>query len=149
MLAIFLGACGPVIPDGFFEETEPDKYDKVTADYLFEIGLCPEFGECNSPIIKKWISSVRIQLHGKYTNSDEQELNSIISELSNLTGLNISRVDNNANINIYIVKQEEFQKYIPQYKGIERQQGLFYVSIGNNGVIDRATICIEDQLEKL
>ncbi len=146
MLIIFLGACGPVLPDDFFEETEPDKYDQATVKYLFEIGLCPEFGECNPPMIKKWISSVRVQLHGRYTNSDEQELNSIISELSNLTGLNISKVNNNANINIYIVKQSEFQKYIPQYKGIERQQGLFYVSISSNGVIDSATICIEDQL---
>ena len=147
-LVAFLGACGPVIPDAFFDTPEPGKYDKQTVEYLFEIGLCPEFDKCNNPMIKKWVTEVRVQLHGKYTDSDEKELNDIISELSDFTGLNISIVNRDANINIYIVKQKDFQKYIPQYKGIERQQGLFYVSISTNGVIDRATVCIEDGLDR-
>ena len=147
-LLIVLSACGPNIPDDFFHTPEPGKYDSETVEYLFEIGLCPEFDRCDHPMIKKWVSDVRIHLHGEYTDSDEEELNDIISELSKLTSLNISRVTGNANINIYIVKQSEFQRYIPQYKGVERQQGLFYVSINNNGVIDRATICVEDGLEK-
>ena len=139
-------ACGPYVPDGFFEETPPDRQDIIK--YFSEVGFCPEFGTCSNPVVKKWMSDVRIKIHGNYTDGDRQELERVISELSVLTGLSIKIVNNNQNINIYFVKQASFKKYIPEYKGTVKQDGLF-VSINNkNNILYSATICIRDDVDQ-
>ena len=134
-------ACGPQLPDGFLDSPPPNRNEVVK--YFLEIGLCPEFGKCPVPMVKKWTSDIRIQLHGNYTESDEQELETITSELSELTGLSITIVNSNANINIYFVSQTLFKKYIPEYKGTAEQDGLF-VSRNHPGdsVLYSSTICI-------
>lgn len=144
----FLVACGPDIPEDFFSSPY-GKYSEESVDYFLEIGFCPEFGSCPIPSVRKWNSDIRIQLIGNYTQADEQELDSIISELSELTGLSIKRVTNNANISIYFARQSLFKKYIPQYDESNPQDGLFAVQSDNNNVYHRAVICIQDNLDDL
>ena len=147
---ISLVACGPDFSDDFFNEPSPyGKYSQEAVNYFFEIGLCPEFGRCFEPIVKKWTSDVRIKLYGNYTNADERELENIIYELSKLTGLSIQKVTSDANINIYFVAQSKFKKYIPQYNEDNPQDGLFAVTPSDNNIYYKATICIEDDLDQL
>lgn len=148
VLIIFLTACGPPIPDDFFD-TPPSpygKYSEAGVNYFLEIAFCSEFGVCTNPIVKKWDSEIRIRLNGNYTESDERELDNIISELSDLTELTIKKVTNDANINIYFVKQGQFKRYIPQYNEHNRQEGLFAVQTNQNNIYYTATICIEDDI---
>ena len=145
-LMIFMGACGPSVPDDWFNTPSPyGHYSQAAVNYFLEIGLCSEFEVCTNPTIKKWTSDVRIQLQGNYTKSDEEELDDIISELSELTGLSISRVTGNANINIYFVKQAQFTRYIPNYNTSNPQNGVFATKYQGDS-ITRAMVCIEDHL---
>ena len=141
IFVLLFTACGPELPDGFLDSPPPNRNEVIR--YFLEIGLCPEFGECPIPMVKKWTSDIRIQLHGNYTESDEQELEIITSELSELTGLSVTIVNSNPNIDIYFVSQTLFQKYIPEYKNPAKQDGLF-VSRNHpgNSVLYSATICI-------
>ena len=82
-------ACGPQLPAGFLDPPPPNRNEVIS--YFLEVGLCPEFGPCPKPIVKKWTSDIRIQLHGDYIESDEKELERIISELSELTNLSIKK----------------------------------------------------------
>ena len=148
ILIAFLGACGPDIPDEFFD-SPPSPYGQYkgsTVNYLLKIGLCAELSECPKPGIKKWQSNIRIQLHGNYNDAEENELNNIISELSQLTGLSIKRVNSNANIDIYFVKQNDFKKYITQYNEQNPQDGLFAV-LSKNDVLYKAFICIDYNID--
>ena len=146
ILMIFLGACGPSIPDDFFQSPYGN-YSQAAVNYFLEIGFCPEFGTCASPVIKRWNSGVRIQIHGAYNSADEAELNSIISELSELTRLSITRVTSNANINIYFVKHSDFKRYISSYNESNAQEGLFATVYDQSSkFIVRAVICIENGL---
>ncbi len=150
ILMTSLVACGPGYYDDFLNEPSPyGKYSEEAVNYFFKIGLCPEFGTCTRPVVKKWESDVRIKVHGKYSNRDEEELDDIIHELSELTGLSIKRVTKDANINIYYVPQSKFKKYIPQYNEDNPQDGLFAVLPDANYVYYKATICIEDRLDQL
>lgn len=148
-LMVVLTACGPGIPDEYFNSgpSPYGEYSKAGVEYFKEIGFCFEFGNCNKPAVKKWTSTVMIRIHGNYTESDEIELDHIIEELSELTGLSIIKVTKNANINIHFVAQNKFKKYIPLYNTNNPQDGIFHVSL-DNGVIHKATICIEDHFSE-
>ncbi len=151
-LTTILVACGPAIPDEYF--TPPPspygEYSKAGVEYLQEIGFCPEFElkKCDQ-VIKKWTSNVKVQIHGNYTESDEKELDNIISDLAELTGLSIKKVSSNADINIYFVQQSKFNKYIPEYDKIAPQEGLFATHYNSNYIYYKATICIRDDTSEL
>ncbi len=143
-------ACGPSIPDDFFNSgpSPYGKYSKAGVEYFQEIGFCFEFEECKDPSVKKWTSKVTVKISGNYTESDEIELDNIIEELSELTGLSITKVTGNADINIYFTTQNKFKKYIPQYNENNPQDGLFSVNYDKNYVFYTATICIEDRFSE-
>lgn len=143
----FISCSGKKLPNDFFNPPSPyGEHSKESVDYLLELGFCSELLICNNPIIRKWNSPIRIQLHGNYTKQEDNELNKIISELSELTGLNIKKVTNNPNINIYFVNQHEFKTYIPQYDESNIQNGVFILFSDNNNNNERATICIQTDL---
>ena len=81
-----------------------------------------------------------------YSQEDIRELDSIISELSELTNLKIRRVtDNTANISIYFVAQKDFKKYMPNYGLINPQVGVFTTQYDRSDrFIISAIICIEN-----
>ena len=147
LLLIFitgLTACGPSF-DGYVQSPYGG-YSQQAVNYFLEIGLCPEFGTC-IPIVRRWKSEVRVQIHGSYSSADVQELESIISELSALTGLSIKRVTGNANINIYFVPQNQFKVYMRNYDLNNPQDGVFNTTYDSSGkYIVKAVICIEDKM---
>ena len=148
ILISFLISCGP--PDDFFDlpPSPYGKYSEASVNYFLEIALCPEFEVCTNPRVKKWNSEIRIQLNGNYNESDERQLDNIISELSNLTGLSIKKVTNNANINIYFVNQSQFKRYIPEYNESNSQEGLYAVKSSNSdNIFYEATICIKNNID--
>ncbi|MDE0119669.1 MAG: DUF2927 domain-containing protein [Bdellovibrionales bacterium] len=145
VLVTFIGACGPDVPDDWFNSPKYGPYSQAAVHYFLEIGLGSEFGDPTNLTVKKWASEVRIQIQGNYNQSDEEELENIIAELSELTGLSIKRVTNNANINIYFAKQADFKRYIPQYDTNNPQNGVFS-TLYQGDYITKATICIEDHL---
>ncbi|MDE0518677.1 MAG: DUF2927 domain-containing protein [Bdellovibrionales bacterium] len=145
VLVTFIGACGPAFPDDWLNPPKYGSYSQAAVHYFLEIGLGSEFGDPTNVTVKKWASEIRIQIHGNYNQSDENELESIISELSELTSLSIKRVTSNANINIYFAKQTDFKRYIPQYNTSNPQNGVF-ASLYQGDHITEATICIEDHL---
>ncbi len=111
-----------------------------------EIGFCPEFGSCKSPKVRRWKSEVRVQAHDFYSQADIRELDSIISELSELTNLKIRRVqDNSANINIYFVAQRDFKKRLPNYNLANPQEGVFATRYDSSDrYIVSGAICIDN-----
>ena len=145
VLLTFTGACGPTFPEEWLTPPQYGDYSQASVQYFMEIALGSEFGDPTNVTVKKWASEVRIQIHGNYNQSDEDELESIISELSELTSLSIKRVNSNANINIYFAKQADFKKYIPHYNTSNPQNGVF-ATIYEGHHITKATICIEDHL---
>ena len=149
IVMISLVACGPDY-SGYYDAPSPyGNYSEEAVNYFLKIGLCPEFGTCKRPIVKKWTSDVRIKIHGNYNDRDEEELDSIIYELSELTGLSIKKVTKDANINIYYTAQSKFKEYISQYNEDNPQDGLFAAFPDPNYVYYKATICIEDRLDQL
>lgn len=149
IVMISLVACGPDY-SGYYDNPSPyGNYSEEAVNYFLKIGLCPEFGTCKRPLVKKWTSDVRIKIHGNYNDRDEEELDSIIHELSELTGLSIKKVTKDANINIYYTAQSKFKEYISQYNEDDPQDGLFAVFPDANHVYYKAVICIEDRLDQL
>ncbi len=144
---IFLVSCGPPLPDSLSgPASQPygtSSYSQAGVEYFWEIGLCFEGEVCPVPRVVKWETAIRIQLAGQYTPVDERELDNIIGELSQLTGLSISRTTGEGNINIYIVPQDQFVSYCKAYDPNNTQDGHFELRDLNN-VVQYANICIEN-----
>ncbi len=121
-------------------------YSADAVNYLTEVGLGSEFGN-NPKVINKWNSPIRIQLHGSYTTADERELDSIISELTRLTGLSITRrAGNSANINIHFIPEENFHLVSPGYSQNSDQMGIFQTFFEADNTIYKAIIAIQHDL---
>ena len=146
-ILLFLVSCGPPLPDGFSGYSSSpygtSSYSQKGVEYFWEIGLCFEGNICDSPRVIKWAKAIRIHLAGQYTPADERELDNIIFELSQLTGLSITKTNSIGDINIYIVPQSQFVSYCTAYDPSNRQEGHFEVRDQNN-VINQAKICIEN-----
>ena len=112
-LILCLVSCGPPLLQ---EGPSPyGQYSSADVAYFWEIGLCFELSTCHSPRVRKWASNIAIQLHGQYTAREEQELDNIITELSQLTGLSITKTTSSANINIHFVSENQFTTYCTTY----------------------------------
>ena len=148
-LLLGVGCVPPPFPPGLQGGYGP--YSTEAVQYFTEIAFGPETDLMSihnltaRPVIHKWNSNIRIQLHGSYTPEDEQELTSIISELKELTGLSIKRVNQNANIHIHIIHKSKFKDVMPAYKGVP-QIGIFYIKPAADHSIQKATILIKDEL---
>ena len=139
-IILLLASCGPPLPE---EGPSPyGHYSYADVNYFWEIGLCVEFSNCDSPKVHKWTSNILIQKFGNWTTREAEELNNIITELSQLTGLSITQTTGSANINIHIVTQDQFKSYCKLYNPNNPQEGFFELSTVS-GVITSGTICID------
>ena len=101
------------------------EYSKEALEYFLEIGFGAEhFNVFVRPIVKKWKGDIRIKLFGIYTREDEREIDKIAEELSDLTGLNMSREDTKSNVGVYFVdpnkekSQTTWGRFIPKLRGL-------------------------------
>ena len=124
------------------------KYSVKTVNYFQEIGFGSEFKNSRN-IVKKWTSSpISVGLHGSYTDADKEELRSIISDLSRLTGLSFHIIDNqHGDMNIHFIPQNQFRSVLPDYDPGVPQDGFFKLDSHLDGVIAKATILIREDLQ--
>jgi hypothetical protein len=123
--------------------THTGEFGVETVEYLSEIGFGSEYGT-SSPVLHRWQQDLRIQVHGKPTETDlatllqvTQELDSLIPHLS----LEITSVD--PNIDIHFVPESSFTSVDPQYVPVNL--GFFRVWWDSQEVINRARILISTQ----
>ena len=144
--AWLLVSCGPPMP-----ETGPSPYGYYSVsdvNYFWEVGLCFELSACPLPRAQRWTSPIFIQTHGQYSQQESAELDNIIAELSQLTGLSITKTTSNANINIYFIPQNQFVdgNRCPGYESSNPQEGYFAIS-NEDSVITQAWICIDSNVD--
>lgn len=119
----------PPDPEGTLAGGLPGEASPVTdqdcQDYLDEVAGGSEYGSY-SPY-SRWQSPVRIAIYGTPTDSNWQELNSVIQELSQLTGLDIAIAQQGeySNIALHFIPEAEFSQVVPQY--IPLNLGFFWV----------------------
>ena len=143
-LVLFLVSCAPPLPQ---EGPSPyGDYSSADVQYFLEIGLCFELSRCDMPRVRKWTGDIFIQLHGHYSPQEDRELDNIIAELSQLTGLSITKSPGSANINIYFVPQNQFKLHCSTYNPSNSQDGYFELAHSSD-IINTANICIETGLD--
>ena len=148
-------ACYPEFPGDEYGDSPYGKYSIRSMEYFLEIGLCTEFQENCDPKVRKWESGIIVAIHGSYTDEDYQEVQKIMSELQQLTGLAFTLANNSnlPNMNIYFTTQEGFTQCHPKYDEMVRREGLqrglftFDTNNDNDGnIIIRANICIDQSM---
>ncbi len=117
-------------------------------DYFLEIALGAEFGD-QTPVIRKWSSGPRIQVHGNPTAVDLITLAQVISELNELVGgLKLELVQDNANLDIHFKPQSEFPSILKEYE--PGNAGYFWTCWSSSSVIYKAIILIaSDRTEEV
>ncbi|MDK3156525.1 DUF2927 domain-containing protein [Kamptonema cortianum] len=112
-------------------EPKTQRLNQEQIDYFVEVAMGAEFGK-SSPIVRKWKSDIIVQAIGTPTAEDRRTLDAVVRELRELTGLNITLGDRNANMTIYFVPEPEFRRYEPNY--IPRNYGFFWTQWNNNTI---------------
>jgi len=83
--------------------------------------------------LKFWTKDIAIKIHGNYLENDSLELVKIINELNILINtIEISLVTTNNNVDIFFLKQQEFQKYSDNTKD---NWGYFRVYYNKQAII--------------
>lgn len=110
-------------------------------DYFLEVAMGSEFNS-NQVVLRKWGSEVRIKYFGTPTEQDLETLQSVVSELDELTGdnLRVQLVDRNPNVEIYFVPESQFRRYEPNY--VPRNLGFFWTWWNNTQTLNRARVLI-------
>ena len=121
---------------------ENETYTQEEVDYFMEIALGTEYGGA-APVCK-WTDALRIKVNGAPTEEDLTNLDRVIPELRELTGLAIEIVDDEENVNIYFIPESEFKDYIPSY--VEGNWGYFSYYTRDDGEIWEAKIGIDTVL---
>lgn len=107
--------------------------NQETIDYFLEIALGSEWGNSSSTI-RRWTQNLRIQPMGTLSQADRNTLETVVSELNQLTNGQVSLqiVQENPNVQIYFVPEAEFSRYEPNY--VPRNLGFFWARWNNNGI---------------
>lgn len=121
-----------------------------TISHFMDIVMNSEYSSNN--VANKWDinKSIKVKTVGNFNQESKTELNKIITELLELTGLTIS-IDksDNADIIVYIGNYTEYANLYDNNIKIENNvKGFFTYSINNNNYIDKATIYIDETLPK-
>ncbi len=114
-------------------------------EYFSQVAFGAEFGQ-TSDRIWKWNSQpIRIFVNGSPRESDIAVLEDVISDLRELTKLDISVTTQqwSQNVNIYFVPRSEFKGIEPKY--IEGNAG-FFRSFGFNYILSGCNILIDSTL---
>jgi hypothetical protein len=117
-----------------------EKYTQEELDYFYKIVFGLEYDN-KTNVIHKWNKS---EIKFSITGSDEyvQELNRVIRELTELTGITFTKVDKNANIDIYFINHSDFTKHVPNNKLVENSCGYFYAWWDEDDIIYKAKVLI-------
>lgn len=100
-------------------------YTQEEVDYFLEIALGAEYGSSENTI-KKWTQDIKLKVHGTPTESDRQTLDTVISELNDIIGsIQLSIVDQGANVDIHFLPESEFSSVEPNYVPVN--YGFFWV----------------------
>lgn len=137
-----LGACdGPDCSAGecLVFVTEPPSGLPATQaqrDYFFEIALNSEDGSSH-PLLR-WEKPVRIHVRTDANHEDYTEIDQVVGELRNLTGLDIARTTTGGNVGLYVVSLREF----PNYGGPASGGGGYFQIFPGYGTVDSARVLI-------
>lgn len=127
-------------PSGASEE---QGYTRAEIDYFEAIALGSEF-EGSPETVKKWLQDVDVQVSGQPTAADLETLDDTVTDLNELISpIDINIVDQDADINIYIVPLSEFREYIPTY--VEGNWGYFSYRFRETGELYTADIVVRSE----
>lgn len=121
-------------------ERPAKRYSQEEVSYFVDVALGAEFGGATRRI-RKWQSDIRIKVAGTPTAEDERTQEQLTSELQTLAvGLSFSFVEDDANVELFIVPASEFNTYEPNY--VPGNLGFFWVFWSGSSWIYRARILI-------
>ncbi len=132
-----------VIPETRPIQSSSGEFTSKQINYFLEIAMGAEFSQSGSASkIRKWQGDVRIQYFGSPTSADLTTLNSVISELNELTngGIHLQLVDRNPNITIHFSPESQFAQLEPNYQ--PGNYGYFWTRWDANNRIYNANVLI-------
>ena len=114
-------------------------------EYFNELVFGSEFGASNKRC-KKWVKNIKIFVAGKYPTYLDAELNKIIKEINNLTGVvKLLRVTSkqDANYVIYFGSGKDYSKIEPNARPyVKDNYGLFWVYWNSNNEIYKGSMYV-------
>ncbi len=120
--------------------TPQENYTPDQINYFLEIALGSEYGNA-SPVVRKWVSDIRIKVIGSPTNEDRMTLNRVIEEINAIISRTKLKIDEqNPNVKIYFVPESDFSIYEPNY--VPTNLGFFWVRWNASSEIIRSRIMI-------
>jgi hypothetical protein len=131
------------------------KPESKIVKHFVDIVLGSEYGNGGSEYIKKWKKNkpVTITLDGNYTYDDIGNIQTMVNELVDLTGLNIeisTTDDTGSGITIFFGGTQDYaRKYDKNVNKEPNAKAFFTYNIDKGGVIYKATIFIRSTLEGL
>lgn len=121
----FAGECVAGVP-------EPQEATEEYKEYFFEIALAAEVGNVEN--LLRFERAVTLRLHGDPTDADRTEVETVIRELRELTGRNISLSDGAAGFHVHFIPRADFQQFIgnvPEH--FDGYVQVFYLQTGEIG----------------
>ena len=132
-----------IIPETRPVQSPSREFTSKQINYFLEIAMGAEFSQSGSASkIRKWQGDVRIQYFGSPTSEDLTTLNSVISEVNELTngGIHLQLVDRNPNITIHFSPESQFGRLEPNYQ--PGNYGYFWTQWDANNRIYNANVLI-------
>jgi len=119
-------------------------YSEQEIEYFFETAFGAEYGS-SIPVLHKWTSNTRIKVNGMPTSTDLNTLNQLIAELNTLvSGISLSIVSDNPNVEIYFTTVSQFPLIEPNY--VSGNMGFVWVWYNAAGAIFKGRILIASDM---
>ncbi len=118
-----------------------DVEQDVRSDQYFKIiALGGEYGD-RTGFFRKWNTDLRIEILGNPTQSDLEALDSVISDLNELTGsVQLVLDGSDPNVRIHFNPERQFKNILPEYRSVN--PGFHWVWWDDSGAIHKAEILI-------
>ena len=132
-----------VVPETRPVRFSSGEFTSKQINYFLEIALGSEFSQSSSAAkIRKWQGDVRIQYFGSPTPEDLTTLNSVISEVNELSngGIRLQLVDRNPNVTMHFAPESQFSRLEPNYQ--PGNYGYFWTQWDGNNRIYKANVLI-------
>lgn len=114
-------------------------FTQAQIQYFMEVAMGSEYGS-GGGTIRKWTQPVRIRIHGNPSPQDLSTVSAVVSELQELTGLDIQLTRQAGNIDMHFAPEPQFRSIESNYR--PTNMGFFWVWWDANGSINRARILI-------
>ncbi len=138
-IVLLLAACVTIVSCDSATEPPVRRYSQDEISYFVDIALGTEFGGATRRI-RKWQSHIRIKAVGSATAEDDRTLEQLTAELEALTGISFSFVEDDGNVELYIVPVSEFDTYEPNY--VPGNLGFVWVFWNGSSWIYKARILV-------